>query len=203
MLYVDSDSEENFMTRFLSSLLILLLIVAGLWFFYPRQQSVNVNVAQSENSNQKWLDFSHPQRKFQIKFPSLPHHATETIEDPATHEKRLYDFYLASKDDGTIYAINAITFPENKQYDEEYLRNFVQQMLMSNAQNKIKSLELSPFRKGKALDFKVENAEVTIDGKAFFDDNTLYILSTTARNDHHDAQEFEQFIDSFQLPKGK
>ena len=71
---------------------------------------------------------------------------------------------------------------------------------MSNPQNKIKSIEVNSFRNGKALDFKVENAEVTIDGKAFFDDNTLYILSTTARNEHHDAQEYDQFIDSFRLP---
>jgi len=188
------------MTRVLSTLIILGLILAGFWFFYPRNQPALTTVAES--NRETWLDFKAPQNKFSIKFPGLPHHAAETVEDPSTHEKRLYDFFLSSKDDGTIYAVNTITFPKKNPspYNEDFLRDFIQQMLASNPLNKIRSLEVKPFRNNRALDFKVENAEVTIDGKAFFDDNTLYILSTTARNDHHDGQEYALFLDSFQLP---
>ncbi len=196
------------MTRTIAALLAVCVILAGLWFFVPRSHPPLAQVAgETWNRSETWHDFKAPQGKFQVKLPSLPHHATETIEDSITHEKRLYDFFLSSKDDGTIYAVNTIVFPANKQpstYNEDFLRDFIQQMLVSNPLNKIKTIEVNPFRGGNALDFKVENAEVTIDGKAFFDDNTLYILSTTARNDHPNGQEFKTFIDSFSLPqKGK
>lgn len=200
------------MTRAMTSLLILALILAGFWFFYPRIQSPVVNETQAAGSqtvgasdNQKWHDFVAPQGKFHVRLPALPHHATETVKESETQENRLYDFFLASKDDGTIFAVNTITFPEKKEgYDEAFLRHFMQQMLTSNPMNKVKSLEAKPFHNHQALEFKVENAEVTIDGKAFFDDNTLYVLSTTARNDLHNSQEFENFTNSFELgPKGK
>lgn len=190
------------MTRVLSTLIILALILGGFLLFYPRNQPTVTTNNIAVNDKDSWHEFTAPQGKFIIKFPTLPHHAVENVEDPATHEKRLYDFFLSSKNDGTIYAVNTITFPPKNPspYNEAFLRDFIQQMLAGNPLNKIKSLEMKPFRKGQALDFKVENAEVTIDGKAFFDDNTLYILSTTARNDHHDGQEYELFLDSFQLP---
>jgi hypothetical protein len=194
------------MTRTIVALLALCLILAGLWLFLPKSQN---SLAQMEHASREevWHDFTPSQGQFRIKLPSLPHHATETVEDASTHEKRLYDFFLASKDDGTIYAVNTINFPKKSQenpYNEDFLRNFIQQMLLSNPVNKVKTMEVKPFRSIKALDFKVENAEVTIDGKAFFDDNTLYILSTTARNEHQNGPEFSTFIDSFQiLPKEK
>ena len=190
------------MTRAISALVILGLILGAFWLFYPRNEPSLPKVAQS---NDRWNDFTAPQGKFRIMMPGLPHHATETIEDNETHEKRLYDFFLASKNDGTIYAVNTIAFPEKKgPYNEEFLRNFLQQMLTSNSMNKVKSMEVKPYHNHQALEFKVENAEVTIDGKAFFDDNTLYILSTTARNDLHNSQEFENFTNSFELgAKGK
>lgn len=200
------------MTRAITSLIILALILAGFWFFYPRSQPAVVTGSQTSGSsavgsqaNEKWHDFTAPQGKFHVRLPALPHHATETVKDSETQENRLYDFFLASKGDGTIFAVNTITFPEKKEgYDEAFLRNFMQQMLTSNPMNKVKSMEAKPYHNHQALDFKVENAEVTIDGKAFFDDNTLYILSTTARNDIHNSQEFENFTNSFELaPKGK
>ena len=100
------------MTRMVSALLALFLLFLGFWFFYPRHQHEIVPVAQASMTT--WHDYTSPQGKFHIKFPSLPHYATETLEDPATHEKRLYDFYLSSKDEGTIYAVNMITFPEKR-----------------------------------------------------------------------------------------
>lgn len=190
------------MTRIISLLVILGLILAGFWFFYPKNHPTVAGVAQAEDV---WHDFTAPQGKFRVKLPALPHHATETVKDSETKENRLYDFFLSSKDDGTIFAVNTITFPEKAgAYDEAFLRNFMQQMLTSNPSNKVKSMEVKPFQNHQALDFIVENAEVTIDGKAFFDDNTLYILSTTARNDIHNSQEFENFTSSFELaPKGR
>jgi hypothetical protein len=190
------------MTRTISILIILVLIAGGFWFYAKQRPSVDIANDQTSNSK-PWHRFTAPQGKFTVSVPSLPHHATETKEDPETHTKRIYDFYLSSKDNGTIYTINTIAFPPKEaggEYDETFLRDFVQKMLSSNPENKIIKMDVKPFRNKKALDFKVENAEVTIDGKALFDDNILYILSTTSRNDQRDESEFHQFIDSFQLP---
>ena len=193
------------MARITVSLLVLILILAAFWLFAPKKQPIPLAAIGAKGS-ESWHDFSAPQDKFKIRLPSLPHHATETVEDPQTHEKRLYDFFLASKEDGTIFAVNTIRFPEKKEgaaYDQQFLRNFIQQMLLSNPLNKIKSMNDSTLKGNQAIDFKVENAEVTIDGKAFFDENTLYILSATARNDRPIAPEYATFIDSFQLPEKK
>ena len=75
-------------------------------------------------------------------------------------------------------------------------------MLNSNPKNVIKDLKAAPYRGMDTVDFKVQNNEDTsIDGKAFIKDNTVYVLSTTAKNSNRNQEEIDYFINSFVLRK--
>ena len=119
--------------------------------------------------------------------PNLPHDASENYNEPKTNETRKYDLFVSSKPDGTLFTVYLITFPETKNAKPgtDYLQNFIQEMLSSNPNNKIKTLKSVSYKKGSAVDFTVENQDATIEGKAFMKDSTVYVLSMTSKNEKH------------------
>ena len=47
-------------------------------------------------------------------FPNMPHHATEMKEEKPEQEKKEYNLFVSSKEDGTLFSIYLISFPEKK-----------------------------------------------------------------------------------------
>ena len=194
------------MTRWISlAILILNVVLAFVFMYTPRQPQLQDSAAQNEIAQQtnftKWHEFSAPLGQFKVLLPNIPHHATEAYRELKSNEMRQYDLFVSSKEDGTLYTVYLISFPEKKNFkpDIDYLKSFIQEMLKSNSNNKIKSIKSVPYKKGTAVDFIVENQDATIEGKAFFKDNTVYVLSTTSKNENRNKKEFDFFINSFEL----
>ncbi len=193
------------MARFVSAALIL-LIAAGifLWFRSSKEsltpQLPTLSPSASIDVN-KWQEYTAPRDQFKVFLPGLPHHATENMAEPKTKEKRNYQVFVASKDNGTIYSISLISFPEKAPGDltEDFLQSFVNEMLTANPKNTIKDFKLSLWNQGKAVDFNLENAGAVVLGKAFLDGNTLYVLSVTTKPEILNPQEYNFFVNSFQL----
>lgn len=197
------------MTRMVS-LAALLIMVVGLAFFMYFSTNMRPDSALKPVSEtlvppniETWHEFSAPEGQFKVLLPTLPHHAQEAYKEIKTNEMRQYDLYISSKEDGTLYTVYLISFPEDKTISsqEEFLKSFINEMLAVNPKNKIKSMEPTIYQDGKAIDFAVENEDVTIDGKAFMNGKTLYVLSSTTKNDNRNQKEFAFFINSFQLGK--
>jgi hypothetical protein len=114
---------------------------------------------------------------------------------------RNYQIFVATKEDGAIFSVYLISFPEKigKNYDEVFLENFMNEMLKSNPSTHVNDVKMVPFRTGKALDFNLETHDASILGKAFLKGKTLYILSETTKPDRKNPKEFEFFVNSFQL----
>lgn len=202
------------MNRSLSIIAVLIVLaVIFIWMFNVgdrhaalKDENTTVGINKASVANlptdfHSWNEYTAPKQEFKILVPNPPHHATEDIQDPKSHEMRNYQIFVSTKDDGALFSVYLISFPEKqgKNYDEIFLENFMNEMLKSTPTTTVKEIKMVPFREGKALDFDLETKDATILGKAFLKGKTLYILSETTKPDKKNPKEFEFFVNSFQL----
>ena len=166
-------------------------------------EKVDVSAPSGEPTYVNWHEFSAPDGAFKVMFPVLPQHAAENIADSKTKEVRTYNMYVAEKNDGTIFMITTITFPQERdpKSTETLLTKAMNDMVESNPKNKLKNMKVNNYQDMKALDFSIENDEISIDGKAFMVHDTLYVLTSLGKNGHYNQREFAFFANSFQLNK--
>lgn len=146
-----------------------------------------------------WKDFKAPSGKFRVMLPTLPQHATQTAKDPKTQQPRLYDMYVAEKEDGSMFMISLIKFPDSKETPEFIQKTVVNDLLASNPTNQLKNMKIGEYKTFKTLDFSIENNDMTIDGMTFVDGDTLYLLSGIFHNGSYDENEYQYFVKSFDL----
>lgn len=188
------------MTRGISLVLLLILILGVVFFFF--KPSKTEEIKKLSPSSETWHSYTSPNQEFRVLMPGRPIHASDSIKDPKTKEIKQYEIFISNKEDGTLYSINLISFPQNekKELDDQFLENVLTEMLNSNPDNKIKSITPTNFDERKAFDFVVDTANTSIYGKAFLKNKTLYVLSTTsAKKDNLNLQEFDFFLKSFQF----
>lgn len=194
------------MTRTLSILLALLVLIGSFLVIRYAKDSYKILPINEKNpliggqgNFQDWREFSSPSGSFKILLPSIPQHVTDKITDPVTKEPRKFDMFAVADDNGTAYMVNAITFPEkiDEKDAEDVLRNVVNDMLKRNKENKLKMADMGKFRDFRSLDFVFENNEITVAGKAFLHDKTLYVLSMVDRTNAFKNAEFDFFVNSF------
>lgn len=199
------------MSKTIWLVLIACAVIAVLLFTkvaeVPQQTTLTGNAApivaqkQPEPEFQNWHEFTPPNGKFKVLLPTLPQHANEKLEDPKTKEPRQYEMYVSEKDNGTIFMISMITMLDNKnaQINEDILKKVINDLLATNPDSKVKKMDMGSYREHPAMDFSIENGPVNIDGKAFIMGNTLFLLTSAAKHENYQHQEFDFFINSFQL----
>lgn len=187
------------------------LAVAVFLFFRSFENDTGINsagpVAASSNGIknearfQDWHDFTPPSGKFRIKFPTLPQHATEKLDDPDTKEPRQYEMYVSEAENGTVHMISVITMLDqpNITINEEVLSKVVKDLMANNPKGKIKDIKMSKYQNYPSLDFSLENEEVNIDGQAILVANTLYLLTTLSKAENPQKEEHQYFLNSFNL----
>lgn len=197
------------MTKYLTIFVIIALFLTGILTYQLSKdpsrlvpiQDEESTVSSGVNEFQYWYEFSAPNGKFKVQLPILPQQATENISDKNTGETRKYDMYVAEKQDGTIFMISLITFQNlTDNFDKDKLmRTMMNDMLESNPNNELHSVEMGKYKGLDSLDFSFGNAEMTIDAKTFIVDDTLYVLTRILKSQDHDPNEFNFFINSFDL----
>lgn len=150
---------------------------------------------------QNWHEFSEPSQNFKVLFPTLPQHATEKTEDPKTNTTRQYEMFVSEKDNGSIFMISLITLLEEakKDPDEKLLKNVLNEMLTASPSSTIKTMQLGQYQNYPALDFTIVNDQINVDGKVFIVDKTLYIISSVSKLPNYNREEYDFFVNSFQL----
>lgn len=196
------------MAKFIS-LALIALVGAGL-FFWVRYQKESFSQAPQPLSHSssldldEWQEYTDPLNQFTVFFPGIAHHATENKTEPKNQEKRNYQVYVAKKDNGSEFTITLISFPEKaaKDLSDDFLQSYINDELTANEKNTVKEIKLVNWSKGNAVDFNLENGGAVVLGKGFIDGNTLYIFTVaTTQPENLDPQEFNFFINSFQLTK--
>lgn len=158
-----------------------------------------------QTSVKDWVDFTAPTGKFNVKLPTFPQHATENLIDSKTKEIKNYNMYVAQQSNGTTYMISLTTYPNAKETlekEEEELETIVNDLVVANPNNKIKNMHPSTFQNVKSIDFSIESGEMTIDGKAFRQNKTLYMLTMVANKTNYSEKDSNFFINSFKLLPG-
>lgn len=206
------------MSRTISLLILLMVIVAAFLMLrntkdsYKLLPDLNDKEAEvlagdstSEKGFENWHEFASPKGDFKVLLPVLPQHATDKITDPKTKEQRKYDMFVSAKDDGTVFMISMITFPAKIEpvNVESTLTSVVNDMLARNKENKLKMMQGGKFRDNDALDFSIENTDVSVTGKAFIKHDILYILSELTKDGKFNQTEFDFFVNSFDVSNPK
>ncbi|MFV0341191.1 MAG: hypothetical protein ACK5MA_11300, partial [Parachlamydiaceae bacterium] len=102
-----------------------------------------------------WKDYKPPSHKFSVMMPSYPQNAKQTMKDPKSKDVRKYDMYVAEKEDGSLFMISLIQFPDSKETPEFIQKSVVNDLLASNPQNQLKSMKVGDYKGSKTLDFTI------------------------------------------------
>lgn len=199
------------MYKALVTIVLLFLGISTFITLYFAKDSYSILPIAEENPDvslevynfQEWLEFSSPEGEFTVLFPTLPQHATENLTDPKTNEVRNYDMYVAEKNDGTIFMISLISFPDNAiiHNKRELMEQMMNDMMASNPNNELRDKSFVEWKGRESLDYVFGNKEMTIDAKTFLVDKTLYVISRIARVENYNTNEFNFFVNSFELKK--
>lgn len=192
--------KEKKMSRTLALIVILAFILLG-WFGISHYQKTyemlpaNLPKKLEVPETKSWVDFTPRSDKFSVSLPVTPQHATENQGD------RNYDMYASEKENGTLFMISLISFknPIKANHHEVVLNSIMEDLLNTNPANKLKSSASTTFENKKALDFTIENKEIIIVGKAFMDEQTLYVLTYIAKLNNLDKDEVDKFMHTFHL----
>ncbi|KAF3362382.1 Uncharacterized protein PHSC3_001049 [Chlamydiales bacterium STE3] len=193
------------MSRFTFALTIALIVLFGFLAVNSMKNSykilpINAAKAVDQVPFSDWHRFVSTEDQFAVKLPVIPQHATQSIRDPLTNKPRIYDMYVAQKEDGTIFMISLIKFPEVIQASNDVLqKTIINDMIASNPKNQLKDIKVSNYHNHKASDFKIENEEHIVIGKTFVNGKTLILLSTIFNHNAMNEQEYEFFVNSFEL----
>jgi ATP-dependent helicase/DNAse subunit B len=181
------------------------LIVGSFILFYFSRDFSRSALQQKELQEyadaefETWHEYTAPSSKFKVLLPVLPQHGQDTVNVPDAPGKREYDLYVSEKDDGTIFMISLIKILNDEKLDENTLTAVMNDILKASPNNKLKIMKMGKYKQYPAIDFSIENDQVNIDGKAFLVGNTLYLLTSVSKMMNYKKQEFEFFVNSFQL----
>lgn len=184
------------MGRGLAILAILAAAALGFWYYQGHKKQsppISDEIGTINAQALPWSEYTAPLGQFKVLLPTHPHHSKEE------RDNKEYEIFLAPRDEGTLYSINLISFPENGGTDENSLEKFLSDMLKRKPENLIKEMRKGKFQEGNAFDFTVNSEGTEITGKAFLVGKTLYVLSAISRDGKLNPQEFDFFIRSFQL----
>jgi len=159
-------------------------------------------VPSFEEANfQDWHEFSGRDGRFHVLVPQLPQHVAKNVHDEKLGQKLLYNVYTSEHSNGSLYTVLLITYPEplDLAQQDEQLQAVVDRLMKGNKDNRLKLRTISKFHGFDALDLALENNEYQIVSKAFFVEDTLYVLTSMSYSAGYNANEFQFFVNSFQL----
>lgn len=191
------------MTRFFLAFfgtLIVVLVVLSIVFLKDSYKVLPIGSSnpalQSEFSS--WHEFKAPKGAFEAQFPFPPQNATQSVRDPKTQALRHYDMYVSEKENGTIFMVSLITFPESQESLDPLKKTIINDLLVSNPQNQLKSMKVGTYKLFPTIDFVITGPLQTINGRTFSDGNVIYLLTGIFNNAFYNQAEYEHFINSFE-----
>ena len=191
------------MTRFLLALCAtaaLVLIILSVIFFKDSYRVLPIGNSDPRLMSQfaDWQEFDSPKEGFKALFPTMPQHASQTVRDPKTDQVRNYDMYVSERSNGTIFMVSVIEFPGYTGSLEDLKKTIINDLLVSNPQNQLKSMKVGMYQLFPTIDFVITNPMTTIDGRTFSDGNVIYLLSGIFTNAFLNQEEYDHFINSFE-----
>ncbi len=197
-----------------STITLIVLIVAVASIMVIRLTTSPINII-SENPQEKTVDYEQYNFQnwkeftavnlFKVLMPTLPQHASKSIEDSDKQINKKYDMYVSERGDRTIFMITLISFlnkPTNFN-SEQVLKEMMNNMIGSNSDNTLQTVNLAQYNGYPSLDFSYSNKETYVDTKAFMVNGTMFVLTRASVIQNYNTEEFRFFINSFELSNSK
>lgn len=150
-----------------------------------------------------WKEFLAEDGSFSVKFPGAPQHATATEDAPfgVAKDKVTYHVYASQGKDGTTFLVKEIQYPDTAPLGQEEVLfdDIVRDMITNNANSKLIESKKGSFLNRPTRDFEIEAPGFLIRSRAFFAGKKLFVLTVMDRNPIHINDDFNTFVDSFQL----
>jgi hypothetical protein len=156
-------------------------------------------------TSEEWKEFNSTIGQFKVLFPVYPEYSVETMPIPDTQEEITVNMYIAGQSDGTTYMVGigsySLEIPGG--YETEMSEDGVNGVVASTEGNELVSSKLVTFRGYQAIDFLIQNKKenVEIKGKSFLAGQTLYELFVGYYPEKYNENDYNKFINSFQLLK--
>lgn len=153
-----------------------------------------------------WPEFTSNANNFKVSLPSKPQHAKQAVSIPKTEKKRQYEMYASEEQlDGSIFMVSVIKYPPEFPISSpnDALQEIVDEMMQTNANNRLNKVDRTDFEEYPALDFVILNNEFQIHGRVFMIDHTAYLLTHVAKKENFNHEEYNHFINSFHLIESK
>lgn len=179
---------------------VLVLISLSLYYFKDAYKILPIAGSSPSSMSQyaSWQKFIAPKGAFEALFPTIPQHAAQSVRDPKTQQMRQYEMYVAEKSNGTIFMVSLIEFPDLKEPLENLKKTIINDLVIANPQNQLKSMKVSIYKLFPTIDFVITGPITTIHGRTFSDGNVIYLLTGIFNNTNYDESEYEYFINSFE-----
>jgi len=150
-----------------------------------------------------WIKFVPFTGKFTVYLPRTPKYAIDIVNVPKTDIKRWYEMYVAEEPNGTVFLVNLISYHSSFDLSnvKGVLHNVVNEMISSNLNNRVLELKDETFQGRRSVFFHFQNESIEVKGIAFLAGMTVYQLTYTALSENFNENEYEGFVNSFELVK--
>lgn len=148
-----------------------------------------------------WKDYNGGSEAFHVMLPAPPQHATQVVKDKKTGEDRFYDMTVAQKSNGTVFMVSIIHFKGSEGAPAKVQKTVVNDLVAANPENQLKTMKVGEFQQFKTLDFSIQNSQMILEGMTFVDGERLYLLSALFPITLYSPEEFQFFIQSFELAR--
>ena len=148
-------------------------------------------------SHAEWEEFSPASKAFVARFPSEPERQVQRVDE----RKHLYETYEAEGQEGALFSVSVITYPDVKILPaaSSRLNAVMEQMMSSEPSNVLRGVGEAKFRELQALNFSIQGAGRRGLYTAFLAGNSTYLLAYTAPLSDYRESEFHYFISQFHL----
>lgn len=192
------------MARFLATIVVLALLAGTVYLVTQSKQAYkilpDINKQMDVDPYFLWRNFGDPNHHFIAAFPVVPQHATDHIKDELTKQVRQYDMFVASQSDGSVYLIRLITYPKEAKLTHVDLVNSINyDLVQSHAGNTLLSSTDTTFAGREAIKFSIASEPTLIEGVAFAEAHTLFLIAAIANKDSFNQADLTHFLNSFQL----
>ena len=189
--------------RAIMTFLLLMVLLSVAWVYYSEKKkgSPTSEMPSEGKSFDEWHLYTSPTGQFQVFLPTLPQSASSKMQDPKTQETKVFSTHVSQKPDGTIYMVSLIAFPTDNadESDASLVNQAIQDMVVARDNNTLKEMKNGVYKGHKTIDFVIENGDLNIWGKAFKKDKKIVILTVTKPKGAIDPEEFNFFINSFEM----
>ncbi len=184
-------------------IVIAVLALIGVYAFntFGKDEAISPTQVDATTTKQVWKLFKPQNGRFEVLFPSVPQHVTES--HPEGKDMTKYDVYLAQDGDGSIYMISFTDYPPSYAMGsvDDVLEAVKNGAVGANSKAEVKQVERSTFLNLPSLDFSLTNSDSAIRSKVILDERTLIVLTVMNRDPTHLDKDFNTFTGSFVIKK--